>query len=305
MLNFNHLLIFHKVAEKRNYTRAAEELYISQPAVSKQIQELEKALGQPLFSRIGRKIYLTEAGQLLFQYTRQIFTLAEEAEAVLKDLGELHSGRLAIGASTTIGTYLLPAILSQFRQQYPGIELFLDIENTEAIQKRIIAHDIEIGIVEGNVTYDELTRTIWRKDELVLIAAPHSAYAQQAQADQTLTLNELFAAQPPLILREPGSGTRDVFEHALAARDIIRPQPLMELGSTEAIKQVVIAGLGLSFVSEHTIRLELAAGLLQRIPLSDFQLTRPLYIIYPQQQRLSRAAQVFLYYLEQAASAKN
>lgn len=290
-MNFNHLLIFHKVAEKRHFTRAAEELFISQPAVSKQVQELEKTLGQALFTQVGRKIYLTEAGQLLYDYTSQIFALSEEAEASLRELHSLERGRLAVGASTTVGTYLLPDLLGQYRVKYPHIELFLDIANTEDTQQRLLAHRIEISIVEGTVSHSDLAHRVWREDELVLIAAPEHPLTHSSGA---LPLEELLASQPHLILREPGSGTRWVLEQALAQRGVTRIHPFLELGSTEAIKQVVRANLGVAFVSEHTIRLELAAGLLQRLALVDFKVTRPLSIGYPRQKHLSRAAQAFL-----------
>jgi DNA-binding transcriptional LysR family regulator len=294
-MNFNQLLIFHKVAEKKNFTRAAEELYISQPAVSKQVQELEKTLGQSLFLQVGRKIYLTEAGQLLFDYAHKIFALSAEAEVALDELRFLERGHLAVGASTTVGTYLLPEILGRYRASYPHVELFLDIANTEDVQQKLLAHKVEVGIVEGSVSHSELVYSTWRFDELVLIASPHHPLAQ---ANVAPSLQELLDSQAAFILREPGSGTRGVLEEALASRGMPPVSPFMELGSTEAIKQVVRANLGVSFVSRHTIRLELKTGLLKQIPLADFRLTRPLLIVYPQQKHLSRGAQIFLNLLE-------
>jgi DNA-binding transcriptional LysR family regulator len=290
-MNFNHLLIFHKVAEKRHFTHAAEELSISQPAVSKQIHELEKTLGQPLFTHMGRSIYLTEAGQLLYDYANRIFALSSEAEAALEEMHDLARGRLAIGASTTIGTYLLPEQLGHYRTQYPRIQLSLDITNADEVQKRLREHRIEIGLVEGMVKDSDFVKQVWRQDELVLIASPQYPLVRD---NEQVSLQSLLDKNVPFIRREQGSGTRAVLEEALAARGL-RPLPTsMELGSTEAIKRAVAAGLGVSFVSEHTIGLELAAGHLRRVPLTDFTLTRPLFIIFPRQRRLSRAAQAFL-----------
>ncbi len=287
-MNFNHLLIFHKVAEKEHFTRAAEALFISQPAVSKQIHELERTIGQPLFSQVGRKVHLTEAGRTLFEYTQRIFALADEAESTLNDMHDLKRGRLAVGASTTIGTYLLPELLGEYRKQYPHIELFLDIANASEVQERLLLNRIEVGLIEGAVMQNELFKREWRQDELVLITTPASPFASKKR----LTLKSVYTE--PFILREPGSGTRTVLTEALDARGLRPLTPFMELGSTEAIKQAVAAGLGIAFVSEHTIKLELATHLLRRVPLTDFTLTRPLYIVYPRQKRLSRAAQMFL-----------
>jgi len=290
MINFNHLHIFHKVAEKRHYTRAAEALHISQPAVSKQVHELERTLGQPLFDKIGRTIRLTEAGKLLYDYACRIFTLAEETEAAMGALADLAGGRLAVGASTTIGIYMLPQILGRYKKRYPRIELCLDIGNAEEIQAKLLANRLDAALVEGFVTSPALFKQEWRQDELVLIA--HTAYPLPASGD--LSLRRLFERNDPFILREKGSGTREVMERALTLHGLGPIRPVMELGSTEAIKQAVTAGLGISFVSEHTIKLEAAAGLLKVLPLADFSVRRPLYLVYVKAKSLSRAAQAFL-----------
>lgn len=287
-MNFNHLLIFHKVAEHQHFTRAAEALYISQPAVSKQVHELEKTLGQALFVQIGRKVSLTEAGRTLFDYTQRIFALADEAELVLSEMQELKRGRLVVGASTTIGTYLLPQLLGSYRQRYPHIELALTIANASEIQERLVQNRVEIGFIEGAVTHEDLYERVWRWDQLVLIAP----FATPLLAQQPLTIEAL--AHEPFILREAGSGTRTVLEKALARRGLPPLSPSLELGSTEAIKNAVAAGLGISFVSEHTIQLERAAQLVVVVPLEDFAVTRSLSLVYPKRRRLSRAAHLFL-----------
>jgi DNA-binding transcriptional LysR family regulator len=237
---------------------------------------------------------LTEAGQLLFEYTKRIFALADEAEEVLNEMHDLKRGRLAVGASTTIGTYLLPELLGHYRIQYPHIELFLDIANANEIQERLLTNRVEIGLIEGAVTHAELFKRIWRQDELVLITSPTASLI----AEKHLTLKALHKEKTPFILREQGSGTRTVLEAAIAAQGLQAISPFMELGSTEAIKKVVATGLGVSFVSEHTIQLELAANILKRVSLVDFVLKRPLYLVYLKQKRLSRAAQTFLELLE-------
>lgn len=289
-MNLHHLLIFAKVAEKRHFTQAAEELFISQPAVSKQMRELERTMGQPLFKQLGRQVYLTEAGEMLYGYARRIFALVDEAGAQLEEMRELEKGHLYIGASTTIGIYLLPAILGDYRSHYPKIELSLEIANADNIQERLLANEVEVGLVEGPVTHADLHHEVWRRDELVLIVGNAHPLARQ----ENIHLEEILAEGPPFLLREQGSGTREVFEQALAGRGLAAIRPFMELGSTEAIKKAVIAGLGISFVSLHTIQLELQAGLLKRIELVDFTLERSLYLTYPRQKRLPRAVQKFL-----------
>jgi DNA-binding transcriptional LysR family regulator len=293
-VNFNHLLIFHKVAEKQHFTRAAEELFISQPAVSKQIHELEQALGLPLFNHIGRKVYLTEAGQLLYEYASRIFTLSNEAESTLQELAGLKRGRLAIGASMTIGSYLLPQLLGRFRTLYPGIELGVDIANAEEVQEKLLENQIEIGLIESPLTHPEVIKKEWQQDELVLIDSVEQPFVRQA----TLTLEQLLDANPHFILRERGSGTRVVLEQALENLGLKPVKPFLEMNNLEAIKRTVSAGLGISFISEHTVQVEIKAGLLKRVPLSDFKLMRSLYLIYVKSKRLSRAAQAFIKLLD-------
>lgn len=298
-MNFNHLLIFHKVAEKQHFTRAAEALFISQPAVSKQIHQLEHTLGQALFTRVGQKVYLTEAGQLLYEYSTRIFALTDEAEDALEEMRNLERGRLAIGASTTIGTYLLPELLGRYKACYPRVRLSLAIANAGEIEEKVLANQVEIGLVEGLVTHPELYQEVWQQDMLVPIVAPDHPLVGCAR----LTIGQVLEQGTPFILRESGSGTRAVLEQALEKRGLGAGRTIiMELGSTEAIKRAVAAGLGIAFVSVHTISLELAVGRLRRLNLADFSLQRSLYITYIHEKRLSRAARAFLEQLRVAAT---
>lgn len=282
------------MAEKQHFTRAAEELFISQPAVSKQIHELENAIGQPLFNQIGRKIYLTETGQVLYKYASQIFGLVAEAEFALQDLADLQQGRLLVGASMTIGTYLLPKLLGEYKKLYPAIELSVDVANAEELQQKLLDNRLEIALIEGPVTTPELLPEIWQHDELVLI----DSVAYPLIPEESLTLAELLQKNLPFILREHGSGTRSTFDAALLSHNLTPLTPFLELNSLEAIKRAVAAGLGISFISEHTVSLEIQAGELRRVLLPDFTIRRPLHTVQLKNRKLSRAAHAFLQLLQ-------
>lgn len=271
-MNRNHLAIFHAVAEAGSFSRGADRLLVSQPAVSKQVGELEARLGVKLFDRLPKGIRLTEAGSVLAAYARRMLDLEEQAERAMAELRGLTRGRLAIGASTTIGAYLLPEILGQFRRMHPGVELHLEIGNTEDIQHQLIEGRLDLGLTEGLVEDERLEAEVFREDELVVIAPPgHPILAKRRVTAERL-------AREPLILREPGSGTRAVVERALAAKGI-SIRPVMSMGSTEAIKRAVAAGVGLAIVSELTVKLETESGRLAIVPLSDLTLRRPLHLL--------------------------
>ena len=286
-MNLNHLAIFHAVAESGSVSAAAKRLHISQPAVSKQLREFEEKEGLPLFDRLPKGMRLTAAGEMLRAYARQIFAAEEDAERRLAELRGLQSGRLAIGASTTIGNYLLPVILTRFQQLYPGVEVQLDIANTEIIQSRLLANTLDLGFTEGFVDNAQFDARVLGMDELVLIAAPTHPLFKRTD----LTAAEVFSE--PCILREAGSGTRAVIERALRARGI-NLETRMSLGSPEAIKQAVAAGAGISLVSRLTVATELLAGTLRVVPVSDLHLERPLHQISLTHKSPSRTVERFL-----------
>src|SRR6516165_2324757 len=172
-INLNHLAVFHAVAQAGSMTRGAERLDISQPAVSKQVQELESSLRVHLFDRIGRRVYLSQAGEILADFATKLFALAQEAQQAMSDVRAVGKGNLAIGASTTIGTYLLPGVLAEFWRRYPNVELLVRIENTEQVHRRLANHELEIGLTEGFVEEEELDSEIFHQDQLVVIASPN------------------------------------------------------------------------------------------------------------------------------------
>src|SRR6516162_3550139 len=163
-INLNHLAVFHAVAQAGSMTRGAERLDISQPAASKQVRQLEKALGVHLFDRIGRRVLLSQAGVLLEEYAGRLFGLAREAEQALADVRAGGRGRLVLGASTTIGNYLLPAVLAEFRRRHPRVELAMEIGNTEQVHRRLAGHDLDVALSEGLVERDDLVAEVFARD---------------------------------------------------------------------------------------------------------------------------------------------
>lgn len=286
-MNINHLAVFHAVAEEGSVTRAAERLCISQPAVSKQLRELEKTLSVALFHRLSKGVQLTDAGELLVGYSRQLFALEAEAERALRELRALERGRLRVGASTTVGVYLLPEICAQFSAQYPRIELQLEIANTQTIEQLWRANKVDVALVEGSLASNDAMAEVFLLDEMVAIASPQHSLLQETPITAARLCRE------PFVLREVGSGTRAVVEQVLTTQGLAA-QSVMSLGSTEAIKRAVAAGTGVAIVSRLAIGLELSAGKLAVVPVVDLSITRPLHRLRLRGKYEGRAAREFV-----------
>ncbi len=294
VLNRNHLALFRAVAEAGGFSRAAEIIHLSQPAISMQVAELEESLGTPLFDRLPRGVRLTDAGQTLLGYAQRIRSLEGEAERAMRELRGLERGRLALGASTTIGSYLLPTVLGDFRRLHPAVELHLTIANTDEIKNRLIDRTLDLGLTEGTPPQDEaLSARVFSEDDLIVIAPSNHPFAARApgkRRPKPITARQLCAQ--PMIVREPGSGTREVIDRALAACQA-QAEVALILGTTEAIKRAVAAGLGLAVVSRLCVGLELAGGLLVEVPVRDLKLRRPLHLLTLRGRLASPSAQAF------------
>ncbi len=286
-MNRNHLALFHAVAEAGSVTLAAERLRVSQPAVSKQILELEGALGVRLLERLHRGVRLTAAGRLLADYARRQHAVESEAARAIEEFRGLKRGQLAVGASTTIAAYLLPAVFGQFHRRYPEIELRVEIANTRDIQRHLTDGVIEVGLTEGVIETEDLDSRVFYQDELVTIAPPRHPLLRK----RSVTAREI--CREPFIVREEGSGTRAVVERALAAKGL-SVKPVLLLAGTEAIKHAVAAGLGVAIVSRLAIGLELKFGSLAVIPVKDLEIHRPLHLQTLHSKDLSPAAKQFL-----------
>lgn len=297
-LNLNHLRIFRAVLDHGSMTGAAHALRISQPAVSRQLAEFESALGTRLVDRLPRGVRATAAGELLGERARRIFAEESAAEHEIGELLGLHRGRLAVGASTTIGSYLVPQVFGEFEERHRGIELDLQIGNTRAIQSAVLDGELDVGLTEGFADADTLDVREFTHDEMVLIAGPGSEGGPLAgvKAIRTSQLAEL-----PFIVREAGSGTRDIIEAALAERGV-EVRARMSLGSTEAVKNAVARGLGVALVSKLAVTLECEIGRLREVEISDLRIRRALHCLTLRGKRPSPAATAFLELLEERYS---
>lgn len=264
---------------------AAKKLYLSQPSVSQAIKELEAYYNVKLFERLNHRLYLTTAGERLLTYSRHILNLEEQIEKELSKQKE--GGVLRIGASLTIGTYLLPSLLSEFREKMPDVELFSLVDNTDTIKKLILEDRIDLGIVEGPVKSADIIEKSIRNDDLTVICAPDHPLAQKRK----VVINDLTGL--PFIIREPGSGTRTIFENALQEVDIA-----WELAgiynNIEAIKHAVIKGLGLAVVPRISIEDEIQAGTIAPIKVDGLKLARKFNLIYHRQKFFTKAMQSFI-----------
>lgn len=286
-MNRNHLALFHAVAQAGGISRGAEQAHVSQPAVSKQIKELEDSLGVRLLERLPRGSRLTDAGRLLADYAQRLIALEGEAAGAIEEFRGLKRGRLAVGASTTIGAYLLPQVFGEFHRQHPGIDLKLEIANTQTVRDYLMEGRVEIGLTEGVLQGEHFDSEVFREDELVAIAPrAHPLLKQKRVAAKEL-------CRAPFILREEGSGTRAVVERAMDKQGL-KVIPVLSLASTEAIKRAVIAGLGLAIVSRLAIGGELQLGSLAIIPVKDLVIRRPLHLQKSRSKNPSPAVSHFL-----------
>lgn len=296
-MNRNHVALFRAVAETGSITAASRALRISQPAVSSQISALERQVGARLFDRLPRGVCLTPIGETLFRFARRIGQLEAEAEEAMRDALGLRQGRLAVGASTSIGSYLLPEVMGEVARRHPGLSLSLRIDNTEGIQQALLDGVLDVGLTEGFASEDLFDVDIFRDDELCLIAPPAHPLTGSGTVDLEDTLRY------PNLAREAGSGTRAIIEKALAQRGIEIP-PAMSLGSSEALKRAVAAGLGIAWVSRLTLGHELAAGTLETVEVSDFSIRRPLHRLLPRGRTPSPAAIAFESILREGSASE-
>jgi DNA-binding transcriptional LysR family regulator len=269
-LSLRLLRVFVAVAHRQSFTRAAEQLGLTQPGVSKSVRELERQAGARLVERTPTGVTLTDAGTVLLGHARAILAEERAAEDALYALRGLSRGSLRIGASSTIATYILPSFVQQFSAQHPAIELTLQTARSKAVAAALAEQQLDIGLVEAPVPEDSRLKVLpWRQDELVIVAAPSHPLAPQAPIPIAALANEM------LVLREKGSGTRRIVLDELKAHNV-EPQRTLGADSVESIKHIVAAGLGLSIVSRSAIEDMLALRKLVVLETTDCHMTRPL-----------------------------
>jgi DNA-binding transcriptional LysR family regulator len=287
-MNLYHLRVFLTVAEHEHITRASEELLLSQPAVTKIIQNLEHEVGLELIERHGRRIVLTHAGHMLHNYARRMFALEREMEEALTALRDIESGEITLAANTTTGVYLLPPIVSRFRARYPRVTLHINILNSHEIVEQILNWNLDFGLVESDPATlpPGLQVDVFAYDELVLIVSPGHRWSGLETLRPEALRNE------ELVLREQGSGIREVIEHALMQYDV-QITPLLTLPDNEAIKQMVMCSVGAAMLPKLAVQRELATGDLVRVPINGLDLHPQLSLIRRIDKQLSRAALAF------------
>jgi DNA-binding transcriptional LysR family regulator len=288
------VVVFRAVAEQLSFRKAAEELYLTQPAVSLQIKALEEELGVQVFDRAGAQIALTPAGELLLQYSNQVNGISLQVERDIVALTGDHAGQLSLGASTTIAQYVLPRLLGQFCKQNPRVHPTLISGNTEHIVEAVEKQKIELGFIEGPARSREVKSEPFLEDELILIASTAHEWSERA----TVSVSDLCSA--PLLMRERGSGTRRVIEIALGRQGIKRNslQIVMELDSTEAIKSAVEAGLGVGFVSRWAIATDRRLGTnFKIVEIEGLRIRREFLITYAKGPGLQGLPQQFRSFL--------
>lgn len=283
------LQVFHTVAKQLSFTKAADILFMTQPAVTFQVKQLEEHFNTRLFERSHGKIALTPAGEVVRDYADRILALSGELETRMAELSGEVGGALVVGASTTIAEFMLPRLLGEFKSKYPRVQARLVVGNSETIENRVADHSLDVGLIESPPHLAGLHSQICCEDEMVVIVAPnHELASSKTVAPQQL-------AQLPYVSREVGSGTREFADEYLRRAGIISDDlnTVMELGSPEAVKGIVETGLGFGIVSQATVFKEVRLGALVAIPLEP-RLVRVMSMVYPKEKFRSRLLTTFL-----------
>lgn len=294
-MNFHQLHIFYTVAEKGSFSAAAQALHMTQPAVTMQIQSLEDYFGTKLLHRSTKKIELSEAGMTLLPHAKRSVELVRHTDEAMSAFTQKLQGRLQLGASLTIGEYVLPRMLGPFARQYPDISIVMKVMNTTQIMDEILKHQLNFGLIEAPIHHPDMIVEPVMRDELKLIVPAGHALAERGEVE----LEEVMSY--PFVLREKGSGTRQVMEDQLQKRKI-DPQDMnvvMELGSTGAVKSAVEAGVGITMLSPSSVQHEIALGLVHIVDIRGLEFKRQFYAIHLKSSLLPLSAVAFLNYLRE------
>jgi len=292
------LQVFHAVAKHLSFTRAAEALFMTQPAVTFQIRQLEECFNVRLFDRAQGRIALTPAGKVALEYAEQILALSDELTTRMREISSEVGGPLLVGASTTIAEFLLPPIFGEFKEQFPAAVPRLFVANSVAVQDRVAERGLDLGFIEGDSHLPSLVSEVCCADELQVVCAPTHPLARYASVTPKALVGHAY------ITREPGSGTRQVIDHYLR-KARVPPDALevaMEVGSPEALRELVATGMGFAIVSRATVTKETRLGMLVRIPLSP-PLLRHLSVVYPKERIHPRVVSGFIRFAKERLAA--
>ncbi len=293
-MDLRRLEIFMKVAELGSFSRAAEALFLTQPTVSEHIRALEDELGVQLLDRLGRGTVPTRAGQLFLGYAQRLLGLAREARQAVDQFQGRMSGELVVGGSTIPGEYLLPTLIGQFRGKYPDIRMSLHVGSSRQVMDWVEEGRVEVGVVGAKPAARVIESRELLSDDLVVIVPTEHPWWDR----ETVTVAEVQAE--PLIVRERGSGTREALEHALteSGLDFSAFRVVGEMGSTQAIKQGVRAGIGVALISKRAVHDECKAGLVHCVTVKDLKVARSFYLAVHRDRSRSPLAVAFLHFLE-------
>jgi DNA-binding transcriptional LysR family regulator len=284
-LTLRQLKVFESVARHLNYTRAAQELFLTQPAVSMQVKQLEESLGVALFEQLGKRIHLTDAGREVLGYARTVTQQLDELDGVLNHIKGLSGGKLRISVATT-ANYFIPTLLGTFSRRHPGVTISLDVTNRETLLQQLSENTVDLVIMGQPPAELDAEADAFMENPLVIVAPPDHPLAREKKIPLARLQEETF------LVREPGSGTRIAMERFFAEREM-HLKTGMEVGSNEAIKQSVQAGLGLGLLSRATIEQELTLKRLVVLDVADFPIMRHWYLVHRRGKRLSAVAEAF------------
>ncbi len=286
-INLNQLRAFFITVREKSITRAADTLFVTQPAVTMQIKSLENGLGVKLISKYGKEFQLTEVGRVLFSYAEKVFEIVDEMEFALKGYTELAQGSLTLGTTRSFARHLMPGLLSQFQEQFPGVKISLEVGSSQVIADAILAFKYDLGII-GRLSFSSKLKVVpYTKEEFCLVTPPGHRFAKKG----VVSIQELKAE--PIIIREMGSGSRYAILSLLESHGV-NPSVLVEAGSVEFIKQYVMKGRGITFLYKPEVEREVKMGLLECLGIREGPILIQTVIVFPRDIELSPPAQAFL-----------
>jgi DNA-binding transcriptional LysR family regulator len=287
MIDLDRLTVFQAVAQTSSFTRAAEVVHLTQPGISKHIRHMEEYFGVPLFDRLGRKVVLTQAGEVLFEATQEVMAAVAAAEQRIHDLTGLRAGRLRVGASFPIGLYILPALLAAYRKRYPAVEVTLAISTSENIERHVLANKLDVGLISREVRHPKLSARQFMVDELLVIVPANHRWPsrRRVKAQELPAESFIWAAR--------GAGARAVVEERLQAKGIVL-RKVLDFVNAEGVKHAVEAGLGISIQPRIIVESEISAGSLRALRLADIDPRIGYFIISRKDRHAFNAQSAFL-----------